>query len=105
MGQINCLTPLPEDQETPFPMKMLFPAPYDVPEKKAKKIAKGVWSGLHRKGASDVPSKDGTHSSAAEDDDEEEEASDSPPGGKEEKGDLPKFGGEGAQEGEGLPCG
>lgn len=86
-------------------MKMLFPAPYDVPEKKAKKSAKGGRSGLRRKGASDMTSEDGTRSSVAEDDDEEEEESDSPLGGKEEKRGLPRFGGEGGQEGEGLPCG
>ena len=84
---------------------MLFPAPYDVPEKKAKKTAKGAWSGLCRKGTSDVTSKDRTLSSVPEDDEEEEEESNSPPGGMEEKEGLPKFGGEGAQEGEGLPCG
>ena len=64
---------------------MLFPAPYDVPEKKAKKTAKGARSGLRRKGASDVTSEDETHSSAAEDDDEEEEESDSPPEGGRKK--------------------
>ena len=58
---------------------MLFPAPYDVPEKKAKKAAKGTRSGLHRKGASDVMSEDETHSSSAEDDDEEEEEEDDSP--------------------------
>ena len=58
---------------------MLFPAPYDVPEKKAKKTAKGARSGPRQKSASDMTSKDETHSSAAEDNDEEEEESDSPP--------------------------
>ena len=57
---------------------MLFPDPYDMPEKKAKKTTKGARSGPRRKGASDVTSENETHSLAAEDDDEEEE-SDSPP--------------------------
>ena len=35
--EINCLAPLPKDQEFPLLTKMLFPAPYEVPEKKAKK--------------------------------------------------------------------
>ena len=83
---------------------MLFSAPYDVPEKKAKKTAKGARSGLRRKGVSDLTFEDEAHSSAAEDDDKEEEERDSP-WGKEEKGGLPKFGGEGSKEGEGLPCG
>ena len=56
-------------------MKMLVPVPYQAPEKKAK----GAGSGLRRKGASDMTSKDNeAHSSAAEDDDEEEEESSSP---------------------------
>ena len=58
---------------------MLFPAPYDVPEKKAKKMVKGSRSGLHRKGASDMSSEDETDSSVTEDDGEEEEEGDSPP--------------------------
>ena len=84
---------------------MLFPAPYDVPEKKAKKTAKGARSGLRRKGVSDVTSEDETHYSAAEDDDEEKEERGFPPEGKEEKGGLTKSGGKGDQEGEGLPRG
>ena len=60
---------------------MLVPAPYKAPEKKAKKKAKGVRSGPHRKGASDVSSEDKTHSSTTEHNDEEEEESNSPPVG------------------------
>ena len=79
-GRINCPAPLPEEQEFPLLTKMLFPAPYDVPEKKAKKAAKGTRSGLRRKGASDVMFEDETHSSSPEDDEEdEEEEDDSPP--------------------------
>ena len=65
---------------------MLFPAPYDVPEKKPKKVSKGTRSGLRRKGASDMSSKDETDSSAAEDDGEEEEESDPPEGGRKKRG-------------------
>ena len=58
---------------------MLVPAPYQAPDKKAKKKAKETRSGLRRKGASDMTSEDAeTHSSATEDDEEEEE-SNSPP--------------------------
>ena len=39
---INCSAPLPEDQEFPLLTKMLFPAPYEVPEKTAKKAAVSV---------------------------------------------------------------
>ena len=64
---------------------MLFPAPYDVPEKKAKKTAKGTRSGLRRKGASDMSSEDETDSSVAEDDGEEEEEGGFPPKGGKKK--------------------
>ena len=65
---------------------MLVPAPYQAPEKKAKKKAKGVRSGPRRKGASDMTSEDNkTHTSTAEDDDEEEEESRSPPDGGRKK--------------------
>ena len=68
---------------------MLVPAPYKVPEKKAKKKAKGAKSGPCRKGASDVSFEDKTHSSTAEDDDEEEEESNSPPDGGRKKRAAP----------------
>ena len=57
---------------------MLFPAPYVVPEKTAKKAAKGAKKGPCQKGASDMSSEDET-SSSSDDDDEEEEEHDSPP--------------------------
>ena len=44
---------------------MLVPAPYQAPEKKAKKKAKGTRGGLRNKGTSYVTSEDTeTHSSA-----------------------------------------
>ena len=57
---------------------MLFPAPYEVPEKTTKKAAKGAKKGPRRKGTPDMMSEDETSSSSADDDDEEEEQSDSP---------------------------
>ena len=39
--RINCPAPLPEDPEVPLLAKMLVPAPYLVPENKAKKKARG----------------------------------------------------------------
>ena len=86
--RIRCPAPLPEEPVIPRQAKMLVPAPYKAPEKKAKKKAKGIWSGPRRKGASDVPSEDKTHSSAAKDEEEDEEAeeeSDSPPDGGRKK--------------------
>mgnify|MGYP000857507085 CR=1 FL=1 len=70
--QIDCPAPLPEDPESPLLTKMLFPAPYEVPEKKAKKTATGTRDGLQRKGASDMMSEDTETNSFTEDDDEEE---------------------------------
>ena len=70
---INCPAPLPEDPETPLLTKMLFSAPYEVPENKAKMKAKGTRGGLPRKGTSDVTSKDAEAHSSAKDDVEEEE--------------------------------
>ena len=80
---------------------MLFPVPYDVPEKKAK----GTRSGLCRKGASDMSPEDETDSSTAEDEVRRRKKAALPLRGEEKKGSLHESGGEGAQEGEGLPCG
>ena len=70
---------------------MLFPAPYDVPEKKTKKAAKGTRSGLRRKDTSDLSSEDETDPSVAEDDDEEEEEDNSPLRGEGRKGWPPRI--------------
>ena len=62
--RINCPAPLPEDQASPLLTKMLFPAPYEVPEKKAKKKATGTRKGLRRQAAPDAsPEDDEAHSS------------------------------------------
>ena len=67
--RIQCPALLPENPTIPLLMKMLVPAPYQAPEKKAKKKAKEIRSGLRRKGCSDVTSEDAeTHSSHIEDD-------------------------------------
>ena len=76
--QINYSVLLPEDPAILLLTKMLVPAPYVVPEKKAKKKAKGTRGGLRRKGNSDVTSEEAeAHSSAKEDDEEEEEEEES----------------------------
>ena len=77
--EINCPAPLPEDQEFPLLMKMLFPAPYEVLEKTAKKAAQGAKKGLRRRSTLDETSESGTSSSSADNGDEEEEENDSPP--------------------------
>ena len=78
--RIQSSAPLPEEPVIPLLEKMLGPAPYRPPEKKAKKKAKGAKGGPRRKGASDVTSEDEvTLSSAAEDNDDDEEEENNPP--------------------------
>ena len=51
--RIDCPAPLPEDPATALLTEMLVPAPYEVPEKKAKKKAVGTRKSLRRKVVSD----------------------------------------------------
>ena len=83
--KIQCPAPLPEEPVIPRLAKMLVPAPYTAPAKKATGKAKGVRSGPRRKGASDATSEDKIRSFVAEDDDDEEEKSDSPSDGGRKK--------------------
>ena len=71
---------------------MLAPAPYQAPEKNAKKKGKEARGGLRRKGASDAVSRDtGALSSHEGDEDkEEEEESNYPLKGERIKGGLPR---------------
>ena len=63
-------------------MKMLVPAPYQAPEKKAK----GTRGGLRHKGTLEVTSEDAdTHSPPATDDEEEEESNSPPEGGRKKR--------------------
>ena len=54
--RIDCPAPLPEDPTTALLMEMLVPAPYEVPEKKAKKKATGTRKSLLRKVVSESSS-------------------------------------------------
>ena len=54
--RIKCPASLPEDPAEPWLMKMLVPAPYQAPEKKAKKKSKEAKGGLQHKGSSDAAS-------------------------------------------------
>ena len=56
--RIDCPAPLPEDPATALLTEMLVPAPYEVPEKKAKKKATGTRKSLRRKVVSDSLSED-----------------------------------------------
>ena len=77
--RIHSSAPLPEEPVIPLLAKMLVPAPYQPPEKKAKKKAKGAKGGPHRKGASDVTSEDEVTLSSTTEDEEEEEENNPPP--------------------------
>ena len=90
--RIQCPAPLPEDPAIPLLMKMLVLAPYQAPEKKAKKKGKEARSGLRRKGTSDITSEDTEAPSSHEGDEdkEEEEESNSPLKGVRRKGGLPQ---------------
>ena len=80
--RIKCPAPLPEEPVIPRLAKMLVPAPYKAPEKKAK----GAKSGPRHKGVSDRTSEDNeTPSSVVEDDEEEEESSSPPEGGRKKR--------------------
>ena len=59
---------------------MLVPAPYEVPEKKAKKKATGTRNGLRRKVISDSSSESTEAHSSHENEEEEEESSPPQPG-------------------------
>ena len=71
--RIDCPAPLPEDTATALLTEMLFPAPYEVPEKKAKKKATGTRKGLRRKVVLDSLSEDIEAHSSNENEEEEEE--------------------------------
>ena len=86
--RIHCPAPLPKDPSIPLLTRMLVPAPYQAPEKKAKKKSKEAKGGLHHKGTShDVSGDTKVLSSHEEDEDEEEEEaeSNSPPKGSRKK--------------------
>ena len=62
-------------------MKMLVPAPYKAPKKKAEKDAKKTRGGLHRRGTLDTISE-GSNAHSASEEDEEEEEDEFPAGGR-----------------------
>ena len=71
--RIHCPAPLPEDSTIPLFTRMLVPAPYQAPEKKAKKKGKEAKGGLRRKGTLDAVSGDTEAPSSHEGDEDEEE--------------------------------
>lgn len=85
---IKCPAPLPENPADPLLPRMLAPASYQAPEKKAKKKGKEAKGGLRHKGTSDAVFGDTEALSShegGEDEEEEEEESNSPLKGKKKK--------------------
>ena len=82
---------------------MLVPAPYEVPEKKAKKKAMGTRKSLRRKVVSDTSSKDiQAHSSDDNEEEEEENPLPQTEGEKKRKA-APSREAEGSKKGRTLP--
>ena len=73
--QVDCPAPLPEDPARALLTEMLVPAPYEAPEKKAKKKAAGTRKGLRRKVVSDSLFDNTEVPSSHENEEEEEESS------------------------------
>ena len=76
--RIDCPAPLPEDPATALLKEMLVLAPYEVPEKKAKKRSTVTRKSLRRKVVSDSSSED-TEAHSSNDNEEEEEENPLPP--------------------------
>ena len=102
-GQINCPAPLPEGPADARLAKLLVPAPYVVPEKKAAKKATGTRKSARRQEVSD-PSSDGSEAHSSREDEEEEEET-SPPlaGGEKKRKAAPTGEAEGSKKGKTLP--
>ena len=83
--QINYLAPLPEGPADGCLAKLLVPAPYVVPGKKAKKVATGTQKSARRLEVSDSSSDDSKTHSSREDEEEEEENSPHPAGGEKKR--------------------
>ena len=88
-GRIYYPALLPEEPADPLLTKMLVPAPYKAPKKKAEKEAKKTQGGLRRCGTSDTISEGSNARSAFEEDEEEEE--DKSLAGEERRGRPPQI--------------
>ena len=102
-GQINCPAPLPEGPADARLAKLLVPAPYVVPEKKATKRATGTRKSARRQEVSDSSSDDSKAHSSHEDEEEEEETSPPPAGGGKKRKAAPTGEAEGSKRGKTPP--
>ena len=103
--RIDCPNLLPEDPATAHLTEMLVPAPYEVPEKKAKKRATETRKSLRRKVVPDSSSEDTEAHSSNDNEEEEENPLPRIGGGGEEKEGHPFRGGRRVQEGKDPPSG
>ena len=101
-GQINYLAPLPEGPADARLAKLLVPAPYVVPEKKAAKKATGTRKSARRQEVSD-PSSGGSEAHSSHEDEEEEETSPPPAGGGKKRKATPTGEAKGSKKGKTLP--
>ena len=101
--QLDCPAPLPEDPANARLAKLLVPAPYVVPEKKAKKKATGTRKSARRQEVLDSSSEDSKAHSSREDEEEEEVTSPPLVGGEKKRKDAPTGEAEGSKKGKTLP--
>ena len=95
--------PLPEDLADARLAELLVPAPYVVPEKKAKKKATGTQKSARCQEVLDSPSDDSKAHSSHEDEEEEEETSPPPAGEGKKRKAAPTGEAEGSKKGKTLP--
>ena len=93
---------MPEDSADARLTGLLVPAPYVVPEKKAKKKATGTRKSSRCQVLSDSSSDDSEADSSREDGEEEKEVS-SPAGGEKKRKAAPTGEAEGSKKGRTLP--
>ena len=102
-GQINCPAPLPEGPADARLARLLVPAPYVGPEKKATKRATGTRKSAWRLEVSNPSSDDSKTHSSHEDEEEEEETPPPPAGEGKKRKPAPAVEAEGSKKGKTLP--
>ena len=100
-GQVDCPAPLPEDPADARLTRLLVPALYVVPEKKAKKKATGTRRSSRRQVISDS-SSDGSEADSSPEDEEDKEDS-LPEEGERKRKASPTREAEGSKKGRTLP--
>ena len=99
---MHCPAPLPEEPAGPLLTKMLAPAPYEAPKKKASKKVKKPRSGLHRREASDAKSEGSSDAPSSEDKEEEAEEDEPRSAGRKKRAPPPPLEAEPPKRGRGY---